>query len=395
MKIRFFLLLLTGVLGMLAGCKRTLDAPIPAASGIVWDSSGSIRTKLASPACSCSLFNQALIKAGMDSPFLYYTVMVPSDSAMMAAGLTPAVINSLSPDSLQKIVGYHLVLGLYGDSSVLDNDTLTALLPSLRRDPSSVPEGAGQAGFAPVYYQQNLYIWNRGALYINGIASGAGKPVKASNGWIYPVNRVLFAPSRSVWDLLQSRPELSLYVAAIRLTDSINTYNYVYGQVYDSALFSNVYVHGVPNYPYPVLTNVTVLAPTNDAFAQAGFHTVDDLRSLALRSLPGGGGFDGLDSVLKEHYLFESVSPPLFYQDFLYSPVINNGIYNTNNWYMSLYQSNPSAPPVYPQFSGSNGNVSVQWNPLAAPALLSAGTTPLMATNGVIYEIGQLFYPHN
>jgi uncharacterized surface protein with fasciclin (FAS1) repeats len=382
MKIRFFLLLLAGGFGMLTGCKRTLDAPIPAAPGALWDSSGNIRTMLANPACSCSLFDQAFLKAGMDSSYLFYTILVPSDSAMMAAGLTAAVINSLSIDSLHKIVGYHLILGLYGDSSVLDNDTLTALLPSLRRDPSSVPEGPGQSGFAPVYYQQNLYIWNRGALYINGIASGAGRPVKASNGWIYQINRVIFAPSQSVWSLLQSRPELSLYVAAIRLVDSINTYNYVYGQVYDSALFSNVYHYNVPTYPYPVLTNVTVLAPTNDAFAQAGFHTVDDLRNLALQSLPAGGGFDALDSVLKGHYLFEPTYPPLFYQDFLYSPVINNGIYNTNNWSVLL-------------FSGSNGTVSVQWNPSVAPALLPAGTTPLMATNGVIYEIGQLFYPHN
>ena len=386
-----FLLWAAGLAGMLGSCKRAMDAPILRVTDAVRDSSGDIRTVLTSPACSCTLFDHAFSRASLDSPFLFYTVLAPTDSAMTAAGLTAAAIDALTVDSLNKIVGYQLVQGAFGgDTSVLYNDTLSVVLPTVRKDVEAVLSGSS---LLPYYYQQNLHIWSRDAFYVNGVSSGAGKaPMKASNGWIYPINRVLSAPTQSVWSILQVRPELSLYLAAIRLVDSIASQNYVYGQVYDSVIFSN---GNYVNYAAFPLVNVTVLAPTNDAFAAAGFNTIDDIRRLALQTLPGGANFDALDSVLKLHYLYTPGAPSILYQDMLYSPLINNGIYNSNSWYVTQYASTPGATPVYPQFTNVNGTVDVQWNPNLPPASLPAGSGPLLATNGVIYESSQLFYPHN
>ncbi|HTJ14266.1 MAG TPA: fasciclin domain-containing protein [Dinghuibacter sp.] len=398
------------VLALLGSCTKSLDAPLPVAVKGIRDTAANIRNTLRNG--SFSLFYQAVVRANLDSSYSFYTVFAPSDSAMTAAGLTSSVINSLSLDSLYKLIGYHIYPGLYPDS-VLKNDTLTVQLNSLVVTTGQAIDYFGQLAAATM--NLHLYVSQRDVLYVNGLPANKGEaPLEASNGWVYPVNKVLEPPTRSVWSILTSRPELSMYIEASWLIDSMNT-AFNFPEDPDSVLFETLPFIPIQNYGEPTTTSlVTLLAPTNDAFARAGFNTADDLRQYINGSIPTTRyvslpaypyqatlyNYNAMDSVLKLHYLNNPGQSIAFYQDLLYSPARNDGWMNTNPFYRQAYrsltQAYPNTVPVYSQFSNNGGTLSVQWNPtVPAVSLPFSPAGVFMGANGVVYEVDQLFYPHN
>lgn len=400
---------LLGVLVLLGACHKTLDAPLPVAAKGTRDSAASIRNVLKNS--PYTLFYQAFTRATLDSPFAFYTVFAPSDSAMTAAGLTSSVINSLSLDSLYKLIGYHIITGLYPDS-VLQNDTLTLQLPTLVVLTGQTVNYYGQVG--PGTLNASLYLSEKDVLYVNGVPANKGEAaLEASNGWIYPVNRVLTPTTQSIWSIITSRPELSMYVEANWLVDSMNAASYFEGP--DSVLFKTIPY--VPNENYGIATiqeMYTVLAPTNDAFARAGFNTVDDLRQYVTQSVPHNAlvswpgypnpaylpVYNAMDSILKTHYFNNPGQSIAFYQDMLNSPAINDGWMNTNPFIQKAYQqlaaAFPGVQPVYDQFSNNAGIVQIKWNPnVPAYAFPFSPATSFTGANGTVYEVDQLFYPHN
>ena len=398
-----------GILVFMVACTKTLDAPLPVAVKGTRDSAASIRNVLKNS--PYTLFYQAFTRAGLDSPYAFYTVFAPSDSAMTAAGLTSSVIAALSLDSLYSLIGYHIVPGLYPDS-VLKNDTLTRQLSTLVVTKGTATNYYGQTG--PGTLNADLYLSQQDVLYVNGLPANKGEaPLEASNGWIYPVNKVLIPPTQPIWNLITSRPELSMYVEAYWLVDSINAAHYFEGP--DSALFKTISYVPVENYGIPTIQELyTVLAPTNDAFARAGFNTVDDLRKYITGSIPLDAQvswpnypntaylpvYNPMDSILKTHYFNNPGQSIVFYQDMLSSATINDGWMNTNLFILKAYQSLaaafPGVAPVYDQFSGNGGVLQVKWNPnVPAYAYPYSPANVFMGANGVVYEVDQLFYPHN
>lgn len=398
-----------GILVLMGACNKTLDAPLPVAIKGTRDSAASIRNVLKNS--PYTLFYQAFTRASLDSPFAFYTVFAPSDSAMTAAGLTSSAIDALSLDSLYKLIGYHIVPGLYPDS-VLKNDTLTRQLSSLVVTKGTAVNYYGQSGQGTL--NADLYLLQQDVLYVNGLPANKGEaPLEASNGWIYPVNKVLIPPTQSVWGIITSRPELSMYVEAYWLVDSINAAHYFEGP--DSNTFKAISYVPVENYGIATIQELyTILAPTNDAFAKAGFNTVDDLRNYVTGSVPGDAPvswpgysntaylpvYNPMDSILKTHYLNNPGQSAVFYQDMLNSTAINDGWMNTNPFIQKAYQSLatafPGVVPVYNQFSGSGGVLQIKWNPnVPAYAYPYSPANVFMGANGVVYEVDQLFYPHN
>jgi uncharacterized surface protein with fasciclin (FAS1) repeats len=350
-----------------------------------------------------SLFAMAAERGEVDTlldPGTFYTLFVPTDSAMQAAGMNAQAITAMPVDSLGKWVQYHIT---YGNSSTaaLTNTPVSAQLFGLRQDYESV-------GNTYYVFQYSLYVKESNVLYINGIASNTGdSPIQASNGYLYPVHRVLQAPVQTVFSIIANRPELSMYYFAIQIMDSITqaVNNGSYQPNEDSIVFSNIqYVEAAggrnPNIS-PVLP--TVFAPTNTAFQQAGFSSTDDIRNYALSALPGYAiinnqqvyVYDPLDSVLKSQYLYNAgqvengatFASLLCYNDLAGYSGINNNVLNVNN-----FLSNPF--PL--QFSGSGGVLNIKWTP-AQPvvSLPYDSSSSFLAVNGVIYECDQLFYPHN
>jgi hypothetical protein len=227
------------------------------------------------------------------------------------------------------------------------------------------------------------------------------------------VNRVLIPPTQSIWGIITSRPELSMYVEANWLVDSMNAAHYFEGP--DSTLFETIPYVPLENYGIPTIQELyTVLAPTNDAFAKAGFNTADDLRQYVTQSIPQDAQvswpgypnpaylpvYNAMDSILKTHYFNNPGQSIVFYQDMSGSTAINDGWMNTNPFirkaYQALASAFPGVPPVYDQFSGNDGVLQIKWNPnVPAFSYPYSPSNVFMGANGVVYEVDQLFYPHN
>jgi uncharacterized surface protein with fasciclin (FAS1) repeats len=390
------------------------------------DSSSDIRVVLKkSP---FSLFLQAAQRIGLDSLLPasgYFTVFAPVDSAMVSAGLDQGHIASLSVDSLRKIVLFHVAQGAYSQGA-LSSAIYSVETRSLRKDLTVNPSLASS-----ILYQQNLYLKISGdVLYINGDPAGnAGDTAwTASNGFIWPIRYVLQAPTQNIWQIVLNRPELSMYLMAMRIDDSIYEANgflptppFVPGQYFsksvagDSISFSWVVYDNLPNTQYYGFARPTVFAPTNAAFAAAGIYTYQDILNYNSSEPNPGPVTDQntwvttwvylpMDSVLKSHlilYAGTNTGVPIpyhlsLYNDLLFNPDINNGDFNTVNFWPLGNAANAPLPNPLLQFSGNNGTVNIKWQPGGPPAVLPADRSRhIMALNGAVYEIDKLFYPHN
>jgi uncharacterized surface protein with fasciclin (FAS1) repeats len=413
---KYFPLLPLALLLCLAACDKAglpayTHVPLPAP-----DSAGDVRAVLAGS--SFTLFSQAAARAGLDSLLPAtgeYTLFAPVDSAMMSAGLTATVIASLPLDSLQRIVLYHVTRGVYSPAA-LTASICSIQAPTLRQDFSY-----NNLQAQVFIYQQPLFLKITGSLYVNGEAANnpGDTALIANNGYIYPVRAVLQAPTLSLWGILQQRPELSMFLTALRLDDSIyhaDGYTSPGSQpvIYlDSVFFNSIYYI---NQTYliggstgnPPATMYTVFAPTNAAFAAAGFTSADDLRAYANRSFVGSidysytFNYTALDSVLKQHlignsdYSFTNLS---LYNDLLFNPDINSGQFNVFFPYIGQQGGGQAySSSVHPLFSNKNNTAYVQWSDsssVPAAPLPADKSRHFMAQNGVIYETDQLFYPHN
>lgn len=184
---------------------------------------------------SFSLLESALVHAGLtdvlsgQGPF---TVFAPNNEAFVAAGLdTEAKIKAVPVETLKKILLYH-VLG--------------------QRVPSS---GIATASNSAVKTAAELDVFitkNASGVFVNG-ASVIQADVMASNGVIHVINTVLMPPMGNIVEVAQSNPNFSFLVAAVLRASqgSTNVAQVLSGQ-----------------------GPLTVFAPTNQAFMNAGFANV-------------------------------------------------------------------------------------------------------------------------
>ncbi|MCW3466070.1 fasciclin domain-containing protein [Chitinophaga nivalis] len=413
---------------MSAGCLKSSDSLIRPSGSMESDKEHLL--KILEKADSLSLFYQALQQTGyadMLATNRNFTLLVPGNKAMLAAGLSAAKMKQLPPDSLRKIVAGHMLPGAY-DNNALEGLQITAFMPSMRMDTVLIP----QQQF--VINQAYLSIQKADQLYVNNDAVATNTPpVAAANGFIYPIGKVIsFAPideSKTLWDVIQTDPDLRMYRDAILLLDSIKkTDVYFDGTIfYDilsppldedllSARKTNPANGTINNRNIPV-----VFAPTNQAFYDAGFHTIDDLRRFAYRYPFGVESwanedytevmftyhFSSLDTLLAHNILTNGIGdgadrypPRILYPDMLKGK-INNGTFNKMTRLTAYSVSTYVKYPEDLQFSAANGIAYVQDRRQAAKIMIPKDTDPLKPVNnynldnGVLYKVGKLFYPFN
>jgi uncharacterized surface protein with fasciclin (FAS1) repeats len=422
------ILLLLAMLIMAAGCIKSSDSLIPASTSLTFDK-GNLKKALEG-VDSLRLFYQALSRAGyagMLETNNSYTLFAPGNTAMQAAGLNAEKIRQLSPDSLRKIVSYHMLSGGYDDNA-FQALLITSFMPTLKIDTVLVPT---QKFITQTAY---LSIQKGDQLYINSYAvAGNTPPVMASNGFIYPVGRVMnTAPvdeRKTMWDVIQTDPELSMYRDAVILLDSIKESD----AYFDGILFFTVIS---PPVDVPLLSErktnpangtsnnksiPTVFAPTNQAFNDAGFHSIDDLRAFAYR-YPFGVTvtanddysevmftyrFSSLDTLLARSILTHGdgdgalrYPARMLYGD-LVKGKINNGVFN--RMARATYERLASYVkyPFDLYFTAQNGIAYVQWRNNPEKIMIPKDADPLHPVNnynldnGVMYKVGKLFYPFN
>lgn len=186
-----------------------------------------------------SLLETAVIRAGLadtlaNTPNL--TVFAPNNAAFTKAGLTESVINSTPVATLKAILKYHV---------------LTTKVSS-----DNVP--AGPNAEVVTFGTAKLFT-TKGALgvFINGVKV-ITPDVSASNGVIHVIDRVLIPPSGNIVVTAQANPDLTYLVAAVLRADA-----------------SGTSISGALSAAGPL----TVFAPTNQAFKDAGFATIDAINA--------------------------------------------------------------------------------------------------------------------
>ncbi|MGO4291048.1 fasciclin domain-containing protein [Chitinophaga sp. RAB17] len=416
------------ILILAAGCIKSSDSLIqPSAS--LKSERGNL-TKAIAGIDSLSLFFQALNKSGyaaMLETNNMYTLFAPGNAAMQLAGLNADKIGQLSPDSLRKIVSYHILAGAY-DEQAFESLMVSLFLPTLKNDTVLVP----QQKF--IIKTSWLSIQKGDQLYVNSYAvAGNTPPVTTANGFIYPIGKVIVKPpvdeSRTMWDVVETDPELSMYRDAVILLDSIKRSDaYFDGTLFfdflspplDQPLLSARKTNPVDGTIYQK-TTPALLAPTNKAFHDAGFHSIDDLRTLAYRYPFGVTArinddyteimfdyrFSSLDTLLGRNILesitgdYESKYPVrILYADMLKGK-INNGIFNKMVRGTAVVLFPYMKYPYDLQFSGSNGIAYVQWSSHQEKIMIPLDADPWKPVNnynldnGVIYKVDKLFYPFN
>lgn len=304
-------ILFTGVLlYCLSSCNKTIHNPqsFPVHPVPAFDSLHDLRHMMDSLPNS-DLFLLALQRTGYDSLLRrqdsIYTLLVPTDSLLISMGYTKDVITYLDPKLL--LTGVIIPQFLYGDfsDSLLD---VSAYVPvTTKVDPST----GGR-----YLYRLGKQGGPTGGLWIFGSQiSPKAHGLQASNGYIYSVNTYYLGSIVNAWTLLQSKPEFSYFVAACRINDSVYA---AIGSQYRG------YPFNIPN-DTDILNfgnNLTYFVPTNQAFIDAGFQTIDDIRTYAGTTQydPSNVTVSPLDTLLYGHCMQDTA---LLYYDLLHNPGFN------------------------------------------------------------------------
>ena len=268
-----------------------------------------------------SLLKTALQKTGLTQALNQpgtFTVFAPDNKAFAAAGLSNAeAIDKLPVDVLKNILLYH----------VLGSKITAAQVPSAENTPVNTLAG------------KEVFVTKKdGKVFVNG-ARVVKADVMASNGVIHAIDKVLMPPTGNIVALAAANPDFTYLVAAVLRASE--------GSTDVAALLSGA-------------GPLTVFAPTNKAFIQAGFATIESIK----KAKP-----DDLTPILAYHV----VSGRVFS-----SALVNNAMVPTLN-----------GEKVTIKLSTNKAKVKGNGNTTASNIV----TTDLVADNGVVHVIDQVLLP--
>ncbi len=213
MNLKLFALTATLVTTTMVSCKKEEAAPQP--QNVV---------DIVSTSANFSLLSQAITRAGIATTLrnsTNITVFAPDNDAFAAAGINAAAINSLSADTLAKILQYHVLATNVGSANVPVSDAV------------------------PTLFGRNLYASrNANGVFVNGVRVKQAD-VAAGNGTIHVISRLLVPPTRTIAEVVSTNPDFSTLLAAVIRANLATA------------------VSGAGKF--------TVFAPTNAAFTAAGF----------------------------------------------------------------------------------------------------------------------------
>lgn len=182
---------------------------------------------------SFQLLSFAIAKAGLaddlNDPKFAYTLFAPSDEAFAALGLgTREAINSVPVEKLKPILLYH----------VLGTKVLASQVPTTYTE-------------LIMLSNQKAYVIRRGSnVFINGTPV-VSADIDAKAGVIHAIDKVLLPPAGNIVEVAAANPKFSYLVAAVQRAG----------------------LAGALAGPGPL----TVFAPINQAFIDAGFPTISSI----------------------------------------------------------------------------------------------------------------------
>ncbi|RRA91991.1 fasciclin domain-containing protein [Paenimyroides viscosum] len=266
-----------------------------------------------------SLLKAAVTKANLGEtlngtgPF---TVFAPNNQAFAASGISQQTINSLSETDLSDILLYH-TLG----SKVMATNV-----------PAGPNAEVTTVGGDKIYVTKD----SRG-VFVNGWKVTTAD-IAASNGVIHSIERVLMPPTQNIVQMAQANPNLTYLVAAVLRASE------------GSTNVANVLA---------TTNNLTVFAPTNEAFIDAGFPTIASIQSADPATLT---------SILTYHVIAARA----------FSSDLSNG--------QSLNTVNGGTLMV-----ALGSQATVKGNSNSTPSTITS--VNMLATNGVVHLIDRVLLP--
>jgi uncharacterized surface protein with fasciclin (FAS1) repeats len=197
-----------------------------------------IKSEIASRS-DLSLMDLALQRSGLSSKLdsaASFTVFAPTNEAFAASKIDAALINSLTPEDLKEIILYHAI--------------------DVKYSASDLP-GGPNAKFITASGDSVFITKNNSGVFVNGIKVQTAN-IEATNGVMHTISRVLIPPVGNLVQAALSDTTFSFLAAAVVRASE--------GETNIAAVLSNGGIY-------------TVFAPTNQAFRDAGFNTIDDINA--------------------------------------------------------------------------------------------------------------------
>jgi len=350
------------LLFMLAGCRK--DEFMPEVEGEkIPHEELTVTMKELLAASPYTLFKAAWQRSDMEQMIkergskFPYTLLVPTDAAFIADGLTLDVINSTAPALLDSILLYHTLEGnIIADD--LKKSEERYIGKTLLKNPNlTVKDHLNPGGGVMYTYFQYLKVTD-GELFINGKRAGKTPPVQANDGLFQPINQVLHKPTKTILEVLREDGRFGMYLEMNERADAL------YAELTEYS-FPHDFTQGltfIPNSNYNIVFS-SIFAIPDEAFRQAGFNTVDDILALNDRNpLPyldwntftvvGGFATDSLVAYHRWGTLFSPVDPSS-----------GAGVTAPSNFYSSDLNNSLLSDYIIVS-AGTNGSVSPYINPL-------------------------------
>ena len=209
--------------------------------------------------------SKAKLLTTLGVPTLRYTVFAPDDAAFTASGITAGVIAFLDSATVTSIVKYHVI------PQEIDAASIPTAFPNFQYPTILNPLAANPAA---ALFRLTTYPSKRAGLgaWVNNVPIIA-TDIKAVNGVLHKVFRVVAPPNQDLWARINAETDLTFLKAAITRADS----GVVAGSRLQDALNTAVNASAIGS-------NLTVFAPT-DAAMQA-FLTGAITQALVAQGLP-------------------------------------------------------------------------------------------------------------
>jgi uncharacterized surface protein with fasciclin (FAS1) repeats len=193
-----------------------------------------------------TIFNSAVVKAGLDSVFSspsIFTLMVPNDMTCIQSGFSQDVINGYTADEARNWVLYQTYAGTALNFESFIGKTEVKLI--MANGDSTFVSGDSNRTYVNGYQ------------FLNSEAT-------ATNGVMLSLQNVLLPPTQNLSQMVNSDTSLTFFNQAIQLSTPFPD------------TLSVLLTSGGP---------FTVIAPNNDAFRNVGYNTPSDLNAVSPDSL--------------------------------------------------------------------------------------------------------------
>lgn len=378
------------------------------------------------------LFLKVYQRSNMDSVLngrFAHTLLAPTDAAMQAAGYTGASIDAMTAGEADALVAFFTIRGKFTKENLQNRPgNLEAVSLLSRSDYKVYPyyygDGTSSQQYDTYYYRHYILV-SADKFWVNGLPEGDIKNgLDASNGYIWPLERLLQKPvDKSFWEVLKADPRFSMLMEVQRLADS--TYDKRYRIAFEEAMGydpgGNGWINAnraqyetkaglLPDWSGNVLLYFNMMfAPTNEAFQNAGFQSVQEV--MAWNDKYATTGVFDWNTWQISDFGFPSDTVLAYHWDFGRDNLMYSGVYgkapgqmptvffsnDLNDPYLAEYPVNHLAGSVnylMPFTYGKNGDKpTVKIKGSDAPPATVIETIPTVM--GPLHVVDRLFIPKN